>query len=96
VLLFTQNHENLGAVLILFDSPLVRRLAREGWTGDDRTDLVEFTKLIESGDIEDFFEKIHDEESERDLQEGVLTTLTVTFRETVFEVSDKARKLLMP
>jgi hypothetical protein len=95
VLLFTQNHKNLGAVLMLFDSPFARRLAREGWTGDDRTDLVEFTKLIESGDVEDFFEKIHDEESDRDLQEDALTTLTVTFRQTVFEVSDTVSKLLM-
>jgi hypothetical protein len=53
-----------------------------GWSGDSRTDLVELTRMIGSGEIDDF---LQEEESDRDLQ---LTTLTVTFNKgTVFEVS---------
>jgi hypothetical protein len=67
--------------LILF--PLGRRrLNSVGWSGDSRTDLVELTRMIGSGEIDDF---LQEEESDRDLQ---LTTLTVTFNKgTVFEVS---------
>jgi hypothetical protein len=44
--------------------------------------------MIGSGEIDDFLQEVREEESDRDLQGDVLTTLTVTFNKgTVFEVS---------
>jgi hypothetical protein len=85
--------QNVGPILALFNSPYVRRLEQDGLTGDRGKDLAELMNLIESGAIKEPYDQTNDEESDRDLQEvnpDILTTLTLIFKNSVFEVSSLA------
>lgn len=76
-----QNHENQGPVHIIFDSPLVRRLSHSSKNVHDK-----IKAYIEGGD-----NNFSHEEGDRLLEEtnSALSTLTMTFKQCIFEVSFK-------
>ena len=88
--IMSQNHQNIGPVILLFDSRFIRRL-KETSSGDHGRDIRRVQEMITSGEYEEHARRLREEEEEsgRALQEAnpdVLVELIVTWQGCLFEV----------
>ena len=86
-----QNHQNIGPVILLFDSRFIRRLKQTS-SGDHGRDIRRVQEMITSGEYEEHARRLREEEEQsgRALQEAnpdILVELVVTWQGCLFEVS---------
>lgn len=91
--MFVKNHENIGPVHILFDSPLVRRLSRRGreLSNADLPELLESYDEERDRGVWNSENRTIDAEGRQLQGSGALTTLTLSFKRCIFEVRTSSR-----